>query len=244
MSSCWISSSTASSSYSFITLSIFIEAKKRSSVISCMREWNKSETSSQFTLYTKIMTMSNNMCKEGSNMLIYSQFTTNLTIYSPCNFGYYVIWHAGAAVWQISSLPNMIQCLTGLICVIRSLPRLNIQDFTLQHLDLLLTWLNYASMQLSDERCSFSNEICSVAPALADRAVRDCQTPTSAIPTGPHSDGSPRSSDRRAVHSSSITSWTMTEAPEPRHSSVSLSPIWRYFSSSLDRLFLSLSTHR
>lgn len=29
MSSCWISSSTASSSYSFITLSIFIEAKKR-----------------------------------------------------------------------------------------------------------------------------------------------------------------------------------------------------------------------
>lgn len=38
MSSCWISSSTASSSYSFITFSIFIEAKKRSSVISCMRE--------------------------------------------------------------------------------------------------------------------------------------------------------------------------------------------------------------
>lgn len=115
------------------------------------------------------------------------------------------------------------------------------------HLDLLLTlqWLNYGSMQLSGERYSFCNErdlqSCSCTRVRV-RAVRDSQTPTSAIPAGPHSDGSPRSSDRRAVHSSSITSWTMTEAPEPLRSS--LSPIWRYFSSSLVRLFLSLSTHR
>lgn len=187
------------------------------------------------------MTMHNNMCKEGSNMLIYSQFTTNL---KPCNFGYYVIWHSGAAVWQVSLLSNMIQCLTGLICVIRSLPRLNIQDFTPQHLDLLLTlqWLNYGSMQLSDECYSFYNERDMQCIRVRVRAVRDCHTLTSAIPAGPHSDGSPRSSDRRAAHSSSITSWTMTEAPEPLRSS--LSPIWRYFSSSLVRLFLSRSTHR
>lgn len=65
---------------------------------------------------------------------------------------------------------------------------------------------------------------------------------TSAMPAGPHSEGSLWSSDCSALHSSSITSWTMMEAPELLY--CWLSPICRYFSSSLARLFFSLSTQR
>lgn len=63
---------------------------------------------------------------------------------------------------------------------------------------------------------------------------------TSAMPWGPHREGSLSSSDCKAVHSSSITSWTIVEEPLR----CGLPPVCRNFSSSRDRLFLSLSTQR
>lgn len=66
--------------------------------------------------------------------------------------------------------------------------------------------------------------------------------PTSVEPCGPQRDGSLRPSGCRVLHSSSITSCTMVEAPGER--SVSFPPNSRYLSSNRVRLCFSLSRQR